>query len=65
MINLDIFKPVGDLLNDINLSGREEILAIQEAEQAVQDEAELEEKKLLAQDDYMDMTGAGGPDDDR
>ncbi len=32
MINLDILKPVNEVLNEINLAGREEVLAIQESE---------------------------------
>lgn len=59
------------------LSGREEILATQEAAQAVLvdvaskyevstfDETESDCARLLAECDEMDMSGAGGPGEDR
>lgn len=54
------------------LSGREEILATQEAMQAMQDhdqekvdETESDCARLLAEGDEMDMSGAGGPGEDR
>jgi len=46
------------------LSGQEEVLAIQEAEKA-QESAEENDSTPSYGDDYMDMTGAGGPDDDQ
>lgn len=50
------------------ISGQEEILARLEAESEEDkpDLADIEEAKALARaDDYIDMSGSGGPSDDR